>query len=362
MQLSDTIHIPAANLSDICRALLLRHDMPERLVEAIASSLIQSNLVGHDSHGVIRIGPYLERYKNGEISENVDLKLVQDGQSFMIFDGGFGVGALLGPAAADAAIKRAKDTGIALVGLQRVSHLGRLGSLCEYVAERGKIVLGFVNDVGSVNVAPFGGKERRLSTNPIFFGAPFEPNTPIVLDMTTASVAEGKLKVARSRGEQVPDGWIIDQHGLPTNDPEGYYAGGALLPMGGHKGYILGVMTDILAGMLIGATGSHSRSKGYGNNVSMIVVDPQVLGTFDRFAIEMTAFIQYIKNTKTIDAGGAIFFPGEIEAITKAKRLKDGIPVSHKLLLEFSSLAGLEINAQTSHTSELLERIETALN
>jgi len=307
-----------------------------------------------------RVRPYVERFTKREISDVAVPDVVQEGPGFAILDGRFGIGAVVGIAAVDVAIEKAGRNGVGFVGLRRVSHLGRLGGLAEYAAARNKVVLGFVNDVGVVNAVPFGGLDRRLSTNPVFCGMPYLDDAPIVVDMTTSSVAEGKLKVYRSRNEAIPSGWIIDAQGRSSTDPNAYYSGGALLPAGGHKGYILSFMTDVLAGAMIGATGSHSQAKGYGNNLAIFVIDPEQLGTADGLLRELRKFVSYLKDTRLADTSKPVLYPGESEARTRAKRKINGVPIDENLLRELAELAGAD-SAATA-LPDVLASIEWALD
>ena len=163
-----------------------------------------------------------------------------------------------------------------MVGLRNCGHLGRLGDWAEMAAEAGQVSLHFLNTSGAQRVAPFGGSDRRLSTNPMAIGVPLAGGPPAILDITTSTVAEGKLMVALNKGEQVPEGWIVDKHGKPTTDPKDFYDGGALLTIGAHKGSGLSILTDLLAGAITTGRSSDPDDTVLRNNMLSIYIAPAV--------------------------------------------------------------------------------------
>jgi uncharacterized oxidoreductase len=195
----------------------------------VARRLVDSNLVGHDSHGVIRVGKYLEWMRDGWVKANQTPSVVFETDTIAIVDGNRGFGQVVGEFAGKLGTAKAAKSGIAMIGLRNCGHLGRVGDWAELAAEVGQVSLHFLNTSGAPRVAPFGGSDRRLSTNPITVGVPIASGGPVILDVTTSMVAEGKLFVASNKGEQVPPGWIIDKHGKPTTQPKDFYDGGALL-------------------------------------------------------------------------------------------------------------------------------------
>ncbi len=223
--------------------------------ERIAHYLVQANLVGHDSHGVIRAPTYIEWLRAGKVLANQAMKIVFENDAMAVVDGQFGFGQVMGEEAMKLGIEKAGRQGVAVVALRNSGHLGRIGDWAELAARAGKVSLHFVNtNGGGILAAPFGGTQRRLSANPIAAGVPVSNGPPIILDISTCMIAEGKIKVAFNKGVTVPDGCILDGEGRPTNDPNVFYASppGAILPFGGHKGYSLSVIADVLAGALTG--------------------------------------------------------------------------------------------------------------
>ena len=245
--------------------MILSHDRLEQIVrdvfgaagcmpderERIAHYLVESNLVGHDSHGIIRVPFYIDWLRAGKVLANQSLAVVFENDALAVVDGQFGFGQVMGEQATKLGIAKAEYQGVAVVALRNSGHLGRIGDWAELAAHAGKFSLHFVNTSGGgILVAPFGGSQRRLSANPVAAGVPVESGPPIILDMSTCTIAEGKIKVAFNRGTTVPDGCLLDGAGYPTNDPKAFYANpaGAILPVGGHKGYGLSVIAEVLAG------------------------------------------------------------------------------------------------------------------
>src|SRR5436190_13767730 len=209
----------------------------------IAKRLVDSNLVGHDSHGVLRVAKYLEWVRDGTLKPNMSPTIVFENDTIAIIDGQRGFGQVIGEFAARTGIVKAAQAGIAMVGLVNCGHLGRVGDWADMAADAGQVSLHFLNTSGAQRVAPYGGSDRRLSTNPLAIGVPVAGSDPTILDVTTSTVAGGKLMVAVNKGHKVPEGWIVDKGGKPTNDPPDFYAGGALLTIGAHKGSGLSIIT-----------------------------------------------------------------------------------------------------------------------
>ena len=227
-------------------------------------------------------------------------------------------------------IAKAGRQGVAVVALRNSGHLGRIGDWAEMAARAGKISLHFVNTSGGgILVAPFGGTQRRLSANPIAAGIPVPAGTPIILDMSTCVIAEGKIKVALNKGVNVPDDCILDGEGRPTSDPRAFYASppGAILPFGGHKGYGLSVLAEVLAGALTGGTCSHFGVARVANNMLSIIFDPAFFSSAEGLSAEISGLIAHVKSSRTVTPDGEILMPGEPEARTRASRLRDGIEV-----------------------------------
>jgi len=293
----------------------------------IARRLVDSNLAGHDSHGVIRVGKYLDWVREGNLRPNAKPEVIFDSGAVAIVDGNRGFGQVIGEYAGALGVRKARESGIALVGLRNCGHLGRLGDWAELAAEAGQVSLHFLNTSGAQRVAPFGGSDRRLSTNPLCVGVPQRGADPVILDITTSMVAEGKLMVAMNKGESVPPGWIVDAQGRSTTDPRDFYAGGALLTIGGHKGSGLSMITDLLAGALTMGRSSDPSDTAIRNNMLSIYIAPSFYDRDEQVPAEVRRFVDWVKASPPLDAAQPVLAPGEIERTTRAKRMHEGVPL-----------------------------------
>jgi uncharacterized oxidoreductase len=324
--------------------LIISHDRLERLVAdifaaagcgpaehaRIAHYLVEANLVGHDSHGVIRVPIYVNWLRAGKVLANQALKVVFENDALAVVDGQFGFGQTMGEESTKLGIEKAGRQGVAVVALRNSGHLGRIGDWAEMAAAAGKVSLHFVNTSGGgILVAPFGGTERRISANPIAAGVPTSGGPPIILDVSTCMIAEGKIKVAYNKGTSVPDGCLLDGEGRPTNDPKAFYATppGAILPLGGHKGYGLSVLAEVLAGALTGGSCSHFGIDRVANNMLSIFFDPAFFELAGGFSEELESFVNHVKSSRTVTPDGEILMPGEPEARSRARKLRDGIEI-----------------------------------
>ena len=296
----------------------------------VARRLVDSNLVGHDSHGVIRVGKYLEWMRDGWVKANQTPSIVFETDTIAIVDGNRGFGQVVGEFAGKLGTTKAAKTGIAMVGLRNCGHLGRIGDWAELAAAAGQVSLHFLNTSGAQRVAPFGGSDRRLSTNPITVGVPIAGGDPVVLDVTTSMVAEGKLFVASNKGEQVPPGWIIDRLGKPTTEPKDFYDGGALLTVGAHKGSGLSIIVDLLAGAMSTGKSSDPEDTVLRNNMLSIYIAPDVYDSHGGVAREAARFVAWVKASPPAVPGQPVLLPGEVERMTRARRTANGIDIDDK--------------------------------
>jgi uncharacterized oxidoreductase len=324
--------IAAPTLRDLCAALFVASGSTEEEAAIVAAHLVEANLAGHDSHGAIRAPKYLDWVAAGELLPNRHATTVLDAGGLLLLDGAFGYGQVIGREAMALAARRARQLGACVLGIRNSGHLGRVGAWAEQLAEVGLVSVHFVNTSGyGILVAPHGGAERRLSANPIAAGAP-GPHGPIVLDIATSATAEGKIQVARNKGESLPAGLVLDGHGAPTSEPDAFYGppAGAILPFGGHKGYGLSVFCELLAGALTGGGTSHPENPSAWrlvNNMLTIAVDPAALGAAEAFGLDVARLEAWVKSSTPVKPGEDILLPGEIEARTRARRNAEGIPL-----------------------------------
>jgi uncharacterized oxidoreductase len=322
--------IAAPMLVELVTAIMRAAGCEDTEAATIARRLVDANLVGHDSHGVLRVARYLEWLRKGWVRVNQAPTVVFASEAIAIVDGNRGFGQIVGEFAGKLGTAKAATTGIALVGLRNCGHLGRVGDWAELAAHAGQVSLHFLNTSGGLRVAPFGGSDRRLSTNPITIGVPVAGDDPVIMDITTSMVAEGKLMVALNRGEPVPEGWIIDQQGRPTTDPKDFYAGGALLTVGGHKGSGLSIVTDLLAGAISTGKSADPTDHVLRNNMLSIYIAPEVYDAEGTVAREVARFIAWVKASPPARPGAPVRLPGEVERLTRAERTVQGIPLDDK--------------------------------
>ena len=296
--------------------------------DCVADHLVQSNLAGHDSHGVIRTKAYVEWLRDGKMHAGCTLEVVLDSGALAVVDGQMGTGQWMGRQTMELAIGKCAEQGTAIVALRNVGHIGRIGHWAEMAVAAGFVSIHFVNTTGSgMLTVPFGGRERRLSINPLTFGIPVAGGRPVILDIATAVTAEGKLQVARNQGVMVPDGWIMDAEGRPTNDPADFYGPpwGAILPFGGYKGYGLCLITEILSGALTGGECSQFGKDRLEQNMLSILIDPVKLGTGEAFDAECGRFIEFVKSCPPAEENGEVLTPGELEDRHREQRAREGI-------------------------------------
>ena len=305
----------------------------------IARRLVDSNLVGHDSHGVLRVSKYLEWMRAGWLRANQEPTIVFDNDSLAIVDGNRGFGQVVGEFAGKLGTTKAAKSGIAMVGLRNCGHLGRVGDWAELAAQARQVSIHFLNTAAAQRVAPFGGTDRRLSTNPITIGIPVTGGDPVIMDVTTSMVAEGKLMVAANRGERVPEGWIIDKQGRPTTAPQDFYDGGALLTVGGHKGSGLSIVTDLLAGAIATGKSSDPADTVLCNNMLSIYIAPDVYDAGHGVQVEVARFLAWVKASPPARADAPVLLPGEVERKTRAERSARGIPIDDKTYADLLAAA-----------------------
>lgn len=321
----------ADQLKKIGSSIFEAAGVPIDEARAVAESLVNSNLTGHDSHGVIRIPQYVSSVKRGSVVPGATMEIVQETPSSAVLDGNWGFGQVMARRAMEIAVEKAAAYSVAAVSMSQSNHIGRLGEYPIIAAESDMIGMIMVNNHGAAQcMAPWGGIDLRLSPNPISIGLPTGTADPVLLDITTAVVAEGKVRVKRNRGEKLPEGCIIDAQGNPSTDPNDFYGPprGAILPFGGivgHKGYGLGFIIDILAGALSGAGCSRADAPRFGNAVFIMVINIENFMPVEEFRQQVDGLIEYVKSSGKMPGVDEILFPGEIEARERKKRLTTGI-------------------------------------
>jgi hydroxycarboxylate dehydrogenase B len=325
--------IPVAELRTFVTAVFHATGSTDVEARIVGDHLVDANLAGHDSHGVIRVSKYVDWHAKGMVIANQHAVVVRETSCNAVIDGQFGYGQVIGREAMDLAIGKARQSGLCAIAIRNAGHLGRIGAWAEQVAHAGLASIHFVNTSGfGILVAPHGGTDRRLSANPIAASAPGPDGVSLVLDISTSAIAEGKIQVAQNRGERLPPGCTIDSEGRPNQDPAVFYGPpvGALLPIGGHKGYGLSIFCEIFAGALSGGQTTNPGNATAGrlvNNMLSLVFDAEAFCGADAFKAEMSRLAAWVKASPPVTPGGEVLLPGEIERRSRVRLERDGIPL-----------------------------------
>lgn len=325
--------LTADELTDFATQLLTAGGLGGDEAQLVAKSLVESNLRGHDSHGVMRIPSYLQFCSQGEAVPGAELTAMRHTESLYVGDAHWGFGQTQAGRLTRTLIEMATKSGMAMGTLVRCCHIGRLGEYCERAADAGLVSMVMVNTHGHARrVAPPGGKSPRLGTNPLAIGAP-AADGPLILDFGTSATAEGKVRVKRIAGQLCPDGWLLDSEGQPTNDPHSLYGEppGSIRPMGGdqaYKGFGLGLMIEIFTGALSGGVCIREVPiNQIGNCVFMLMIDPAHVGGAEHFAREVAGLTEFVRACPRIDGVEEILLPGDPERRTRTHRAVEGIPI-----------------------------------
>ena len=299
----------------------------------VASALVTGNLMGMDSHGIIRVVQYLDLMADGKIVPGAKLQVVKETPAVVIAEGGWGFGQVIALQAAELAVEKARKTGMAAVNVSQCNHIGRVGEYTTWIAERGMLGLATANGHGSaIRVAPWGGRQNRLSTNPISMAVPTGRGHPLLVDMASSVTAEGKVRVARNAGKRLPDAWVISADGRLSTDPNDLYGAphGAILPLGGivgHKGYALSVLIDVLSGGLTDAGLSRGGDARYGNSFFVQAIDIAQFIPLETFTARIERFAEFLQSSELAPGFAEIMLPGDPEYRTMDERLARGITV-----------------------------------
>lgn len=321
--------IKSTLLTDFADNILKAAGATPPVARLVAESLVNSNLAGHDSHGVIRLRQYLEAIAIGDLDPVITPVIVRETGVITMVDARHGFGQVGAHFAMDITLTKARTQGLAATGLFNCNHVGRLGEWVEPAIEQGMIGLAFCNGgrPGGL-VSPFGGSGRRLGTNPLAAAIPVAGRPPILIDFATSMAAEGKVRVAKNKGETVPEGWIQDSQGRPSIIPDDLYNGGALLPLGQHKGYCLSLLMELMGGVLTGQGNSGlSNYPTLRNGVIFMALSIEAFRPLDDFLTDGAAFCELIKTTPPAPGVEEVLLPGEPEHRASKQRQSSGISI-----------------------------------
>lgn len=334
----------AEHLTRIAEALLQGAGVSQAEAATVARHCIGANLAGHDSHGIIAIPDYIGRIGKGHIVPGAPFDVVQESSTTTVIDGNWGFGFVVNERAMALTIEKARVQNIAACTVFRQGHVGRLASYPLMAARAGMIGMAWADSGRSPKaVAPFGGREARLGTNPWAIAVPSELEGPMVIDMATSAVAVGKIKLAQARGQKIPKGWVLDKDGAQTEDPAAYSQGGALLPLGGpgegYKGYGLAAIGEVLCGLLTGLGFGVEPTGRHNDGCFMIAIKVEAFRPLLAFRRDVADFAGYLKATPPSAGSAGVLYPGEIEHDTEKKRRAHGIEIEDVTWTKLRALA-----------------------
>ena len=345
--------VQADRLREIAEVLFEKAGASVDEAATVSRHCVNANLTGHDSHGIIQVPTYIDRIDRGHIVPGAPFEIVQESATTTVINGNWGFGYVVNERAMNLTIEKARTANVAAATVYHQSHVGRAASYPLMAAAEGMIAMMTADSGrGPKAVAPFGGREARVGTNPIAIAMPSNLEGPFFVDMATSAAAAGKVKLAEARGQSIPGDWLVDKDGRPTTDPSALGAGGAIQPLGGaqgFKGYGLAAMVEIFSGLLTGLGFGVEPTGKHNDGVFMAVFNVAAFRPLDRFKQEVTEFAEYLKATPTAEGFDEVLYPGEIEHQRMRKRLVEGIEVEdatwNKLVALAEKYGGGEIVA-----------------
>ncbi|MFJ3054998.1 Ldh family oxidoreductase [Herbaspirillum sp. NPDC087042] len=312
--MSHLVHADA--LTTFGTQVLVANGVPLADAQLLADSLVTAELWGHSSHGMLRLPWYVERLRSGAMQADTRSEHVQDNGAILVVDGHHGIGQVLTAQAVTLGIERARLHGISAIAVRNSNHFGTAAYFTRRAAQAGCVA--FLATNASPAMAPWGGKQKAIGTNPWSIAAPAGSKGVAVMDIANTAVARGKIYLAAERGEEIPPLWAADENGVPTTDAQKAIHG-LILPMAGHKGYVISFMMDVLAGVLTGShfgsqvAGPYDPARRSGCGHLLITIDIKAMLGEDEFGQRMEALIDEIKAIPKADGVEEIFFPGELE-------------------------------------------------
>lgn len=335
-------HIDARSLTELGTGVLLALGVPRADAELVSDSLVTADLWGHASHGMLRLAWYAARLRSGAMTAATDPDVVLDAGAIAVLDGREGIGQIVTSIACDDAVARAREHGVGVVAVRNSNHFGTAAYWTRRMAASGCV--GILTTNGSPAMAPWGGRQKTVGANPWSIAAPGGERGPVALDIANTSVARGKIYAALQRGEEIPATWAIDREGVPTTDPRAAIDG-VLMPVGGHKGYGISFMMDVLSGVLTGSAygtgvvGPYVPDERSGCGHLVIALDVDRFIGSDRFVERITDLIEATKAVPLAAGSSEIYFPGEIETRAEARARRDGIELPARTLADLAELA-----------------------
>ena len=315
--------------------------VPEQDAALVADSLVQADLWGHQSHGVLRTGWYLARLRSGVMKAVTEPRFAVDAQAVAVIDAADGVGQVVTAFATREAIERARRHGVASIAVRNSNHFGTCMYYTRMAARAGCVMMITTN--GGPAIAPWGGRKKIIGTNPWSVGAPAGRHAPYLMDMANTGVARGKIYLARQRRERIPPGWALDADGAPTTDPQAAIDG-IILPMAGHKGYAIALTVDLLSGVLSGSAflsavnGPYKTDLRSGAGHFITAYDIRAFQPLAEFNVRMEAFIAELKGVPLAEGSEEVFYPGEMEARADERQRREGIELPEDTIADLERI------------------------
>ncbi len=335
----------ASYLHAMTREVLMAAETPRHIAEDVAEILVNANLAGHDSHGVIRIPSYLQRIADGGTQPAAEPMFTHETANTLRVDGGNGFGHYTARKAMERAVEKAKEADLCSAALVRTGHIGRLGEYAEAAARAGCIGIttngSGVKDGG--NIVPFGGASGALGTNPISVGVPTGDDSPFIIDFATSMIAGGKILFAQSRGVDLPEDCIVDKHGNPSVKTADFYDGGFLLPFGKHKGYAFSLLMCLLGGL----SGNFNLERGAMGGQFMLAINVNAFTPLEAYQEGVRAFLDGIKSIQAAPGFDEVLVPGDYEHRSRLQRLAQGVDVpdtTYQEILEWGKKLGVSLS------------------
>lgn len=336
------------DLQKLTQAIFEKAGAPREEAAIISNHLVEANLMGHDSHGVIRVVGYARGMQSSD-TKGCEYETMKETPATAVIDARGGLGIVAATRAMKLSVAKARNCTFGAVGIHNCTHTGRLGAFPVLAAREGMVGICMLNG-GARFVAPFGGTEGRMPPNPLAFAAPRAQGDPVVLDIATSSVAGGKVEVKRVRGEPLPEGWMIDSEGKPVTDAERIWSSenpAAVLPLGGlefgHKGFGLGFMVDCLAGGLSAAGCSREQPTRGASGFLAIAIKIEDFVPLEEFEQEVDHLAAWLKACPTMPDVDEVYLPGEIENRRLEQGLRNGLVLDEPTWIGIMELAN-ELN------------------
>ena len=340
--------LPASDLNQVVQTIFTAAGANPIDAQQIADILVDNHLAGHDSHGILRIPEYLQSINDGEIDPCANPEILQETPTSAVVKGNWSFGQVVGNFATDIAIKKALEVGVCAVSVVQAAHTGRLAVFTERAAAQGVVMFMTIGTVDRPMTAPYGGAAPLLGTNPIAISLPNQEGPHVTLDFATSAIAAGKIKVAKAKHEALPPNCLVDKNGNPSTDPNDFFDGGFMLPFGGHKGYALAVMAELMSGPLVGSEyfpGVTQRS-----GIFIFALKASLFQPMEQYNQALQKSIKKFKAIPPAKGFDEVLLPGEPEAKTHQKRTQEGIQIPQdtwKAVKKAAMTVGVDIDAIT---------------